>query len=104
MANQIVVWSPETQEDVDDIAAYIARGSVFYAGAVVEKMLATAAELNLFPEAGRVVPELNQPDLRERFVYSYRLIYKVEITRILIVAAIHGRRLLDEAVADRMMG
>ena len=31
MAGQVVVWSPEALEDVNDIAAYIARDSAFYA-------------------------------------------------------------------------
>ena len=35
MAGQVVVWSPEALEDVNDIAAYIARDSGFYAAAVV---------------------------------------------------------------------
>ena len=102
MADQVVVWSPEALEDVDAIAAYIARDSIFYAAAVVEKMLTAAAGLNHFPQAGRVVPELNQPDLRERFVYSYRLIYRIEPQRILVTAVIHGKRLLEDATADRL--
>lgn len=104
MAEQIVVWSPEALKDVDAIAAYIARDSVFYAAAVVEKMLGVAADLNRFPQAGRVVPELNQRDLRERFVYSYRLIYRIEPQRILVTAAIHGKRLLEDVTADRFAG
>ena len=104
MADQIVVWSPEAAEDVDAIAAYIARDSIFYAGAVVEKMLVAASGLHRFPEAGRIVPELNQPDIRERFVYSYRLIYRVEPARILVAAVVHGKRLLDDATANRLAG
>lgn len=96
MADQTVVWSPEALEDVDDIADYIARDSAFYAAAVVDKLLKAASYLNQFPQSGRIVPELNQPDIRERFVYSYRLIYRVEPARILITAVVHGRRLLDE--------
>lgn len=42
MAEQIVVWSPEALEDVDAIAAYIARDSIFYAAVVVEKTHAVA--------------------------------------------------------------
>ena len=101
MAGQVVVWSPEALEDVDAIAAYIARDSVFYAGAVVEKMLATAAGLNQFPESGRIVPELNRADIRERFVYSYRLIYRIEPSRILVTAVVHGKRLLGDDIAGR---
>jgi len=103
MADQVVVWSPEALEDVDAIAAYIARDSVFYAAAVVEKMLAAASGLNQFPQSGRIVPELNQPDIRERFVYSYRLIYRIEAGRILVTAVMHGKRLLDDAAANRLI-
>lgn len=49
MADQIVVWSPEALEDIDAIAAYIARDSVFYAAAVVEKMLGGGRRLESFP-------------------------------------------------------
>lgn len=41
------------------------------------------------------------PELRERFVYSYRLIYRVEASRILILAIMHGKRLLDDGIARR---
>lgn len=68
---------------------------------MIEKLLATAAGLNRFPASGRIVPELGQPDLRERFVYSYRLIYRIEVERVLVVAVVHGRRLLDDALAGR---
>ena len=102
MAEQVVVWSPEALEDVEAIAAYIARDSRFYAAAVVEKMLTVAAGLNHFPQAGRVVPELNQLDLRERFVYSYRLIDRIEPERFLVTAVIHGKRILEEAITDRL--
>ena len=104
MADQVVVWSLEALEDVNDIAAYIARDSAFYAAAVVEKVLATATGLNQFPESGRVVPELNQSNIRERFVYSYRLIYRVEPERILVTAVVHGRRLLDDATVGQLTG
>ena len=104
MVDQVVVWSPEALDDVDDIARYIARDSVFYAAAVVEKILVAASRLGHFPQTGRIVPELNQPDLRECFVYSYRLIYRIEPAHILVTAVIHGRRLLDDAATSRIMG
>lgn len=90
-----VNWSPEALDDVDAIAAYIAKDSPFYASAVVQKLLATAQSLGTFPYMGAIVPEVGEPEFRERFVYSYRLIYRVTAEQVLIVAVIHGRRLLD---------
>ena len=95
-----VVWSPEALKDVDDIASYIARDSVFYAAAVVQKILDTSRELKDFPQIGRIVPELSDEAIRERFVYSYRLIYQIHDEEILIVAIVHGKRLLG-SLGDR---
>jgi toxin ParE1/3/4 len=90
-----VVWSPEAVDDLESIAEYIARDSRFYAGAVVEKMLGVARNIAEHPQAGRVVPEVGEETLREHFVYSYRLLYRIGRERILIVAVVHGRRLLE---------
>lgn len=90
-----VTWSPEAIEDIEAIAAYIERDSLFYAKAVTQKILDLGRSLPVFPEAGRTVPELNDPAIRERFVYSYRVIYRVEQDRILVIAVVHGRRLLE---------
>ena len=90
-----VNWSPEAIDDVDTIAAYIAKDSPYYASAVVKKILDTANSLDSFPYIGPIVPELDEPEFRERSVYSYRLIYRVLDEKVLIVAVIHGRRLLD---------
>jgi mRNA-degrading endonuclease RelE of RelBE toxin-antitoxin system len=35
-------------------------------------------------------------------VYSYRLIYRIDPTRILVTAVIHGKRLLDDATVNRL--
>lgn len=95
-----VAWSPAAIEDVESIAAYIDRDSPSYARSVVDRILGVATTLAEFPERGRVVPEIGQAAIRERFVYSYRIVYRVEPARILIVAVLHGRRLI-EAISER---
>lgn len=90
-----VVWSPAALEDVESLAEYIARDSEFYARAVVGKIVDVAGKLKDFPFAGRMAPELEDETIRERFVYSYRLIYRLESNRITILAIIHGKRLPD---------
>lgn len=95
-----VKWSPEASEDLESIAEYIARDSEYYARAVVTEILSVSRSLPEFPEVGRVVPEIGDEHIRERFIYSYRLVYRVEPARILIVAVIHGKRLLEN-VSER---
>lgn len=87
-----VVWSPAALDDVESLAEYIAQDSDFYACAVVDKILYTAGMIKIFPMSGRMVPELGDETIRERFVYSYRLIYRLEGPTITILAVIHGKR------------
>ena len=93
----LIDWSPEALEDLEMIAEYIARDSDFYARAVVQAIVESARSLGTLPNRGRIVPEFGDPCTRERLIYSYRLIYRVEAERILIVAIIHGPRLLTNA-------
>ncbi|MBK6617254.1 MAG: type II toxin-antitoxin system RelE/ParE family toxin [Nitrosomonas sp.] len=94
-------WSPEAIEDLEAIAEYIARDSEFYARAVVTEILSVSRSIGEFPLIGRIVPEIGDERVRERFIYSYRLVYRVESVRILIVAVIHGKRLLEN-IAERL--
>jgi toxin ParE1/3/4 len=98
MARQLV-WSPEAVEDIESIATYIERDSPWYAKAVVSRIVAMAESVPEYPDLGRMVPEVGNTAIRERLVYSYRVIYRIESERILMVAVIHGRRLLQPLLA-----
>lgn len=96
-----VVWSPRALDDIDSIASYISRDSTIHASAVVAKIIRATRTLRQFPFAGRVVPEFEDEDLRERFVYSYRIIYRVHAKTVTIAAVIHGKRMLESVAALR---
>ena len=90
-----IKWSPEATEHLESIAEYISRDSEFYACSVVSKILAISRNIPEQPMIGRVVPEIGEQEIRERFVYSYRLVYRIQKSTVTIVAIIHGRRLLE---------
>lgn len=94
----IVIWSPRALDDVDGIAAFIAQDSEAYAASVIRSILSKARNLSLFPYRGRVVPEFADNSIREIFAYSYRIIYKIEGTKVIIAAVVHGNRLLELAM------
>ena len=96
-----VIWSPRALDDVDFIASYISRDSTVHASAVVTKIIHATRILRQFPFVGRVVPEFDDKTLRERFVYSYRIIYRIEGQIVTVAAVIHGNRLL-EAIERQM--
>lgn len=95
-----VKWSPEATEDLESIVEYIARDSEFYARSVASKILAVSRKTSEQPMIGRIVPEIGEQEIRERFVYSYRLVYRIQNSTITIVAIIHGKRLLEN-VSER---
>ena len=95
-----VVWSPEAVEDLQSIAEYIERDSEFYSRAVVIKILDVSRSIINLPLRGRVVPEAGDDKIRELFVYSYRVIYQIQKSQILIVAVIHGKQLF-ESISER---
>ena len=94
MAHRLA-WSPEAIEDIEAIASYIERDSLWYARAVVAKIVETVETIPDHPELGRIVPEIGDRSIRERFVYNYRIIYRIEQERILVATVVHGSRLLE---------
>jgi toxin ParE1/3/4 len=94
MAHRIV-WSPRAAKDLDSITDYIAADSPIYAGTVLKNIVNQTRILARFPQAGRVVPEFGDENLRELVVYNYRIIYRLEQDHALIVAVIHGKRVLQ---------
>ncbi len=91
-----IIWSPEAAEDLEQIKNYIARDSDYYAKSVVKKILEASKSIGSFPYSGRIVPEINDSRVRERIIYSYRMIYKIRKESILIIAIIHGKRLIED--------
>jgi addiction module RelE/StbE family toxin len=87
-----VIWAHAAEEDLQGATEYIHRDSPAYAGSFVHHALEAGRSLSDFAERGRIVPELTGKNMREIFVQSYRLIYRVEDDRVSIVALIHGRR------------
>jgi plasmid stabilization system protein ParE len=77
---------------LDDAVAYLARDSRPAAERLLIDALETASSLNALSERGRIVPEWNQPNVRELFVQRYRLLYEVMPEEVQILAFVHGAR------------
>jgi toxin ParE1/3/4 len=90
-----VVWSPPALDDVDSIAAYIARDSPRYASNVVRKFRDSARGLRQFPLSGRMVPEVEDERIREKIIYGWRMICRFEDSIVTINAIVHSRQSFD---------
>jgi len=88
----MVIWSNPARDDLKKIYDYIAGDSKYYAIRVSQEFIEKSERLAEFPQTGRTVPEIEDPNIRELIIYSYRLIYEVSPNRIEILAIIHGRQ------------
>lgn len=92
---RLIIWSDRAVGDVESIAAFIAQDSEAYAASVVRTIIQKTRRLSEFPYIGRVVPEFEDPSIREIFAYNYRIIYKISADDINVATVIHGKRELD---------
>jgi plasmid stabilization system protein ParE len=98
----MVKWSIPAGDDLKQIHDFIAKDSKYYARKVIQDIVAKTETLNDFPEAGRVVPEISDQNIRELLVYSYRLVYEISVEAIEILAIIHGKRDFSSALNERL--
>lgn len=85
-------WTDLAVSHLADIHEYIARSSEQYALRLVDRLTRRSQQLANFPYSGRIVPEKNDPTIRELFEGPYRIIYRVRADRIDVLAVIHGAR------------
>jgi toxin ParE1/3/4 len=99
MATEIK-WAESAIQALEEAAEYIAKDSVVYAAALLAGAEKAAESLTRFPRRGRTVPEYGDPDIREIFVGSYRLIFRISETQVRIVAFVHGARDLEKLIQE----
>lgn len=88
-----LAWSPRALHDLEAIRDFIALDSPLYAGLVVQRIVASVERLVAFPESGRIVPELDRPDVREVIQPPFRIVYRNRGDRIDIVTVFRSSRL-----------
>lgn len=98
----ILKWTEAAAQDIVSIAEFISRDSEFYAEVVVKKIIEKIKSLPDSPEIGRVVPEVDDEKIRERFVYSYRIVYQITPHILWIVAIFHGKQLVESKLSVRL--
>ena len=89
-------WSLLALRDLESIREYIAADSPRYAGLVVERIVAGVERLRAFPESGRVVPERNDPQIREVIIPPYRVVYRHRLGEVEIATVFRASRQLPD--------
>ena len=87
-----VIWTISARNELDDIVTYIAKDAPLSALAFLEEVLNTADSLTTLSERGRIVPEYQNPLVRELFVKHYRLLYEIHDRAVYVLGLIRGAR------------
>ena len=87
-----VILTPQSQKDLQEIVAYIARDNPERVRSFGNELIDKALSLAILPQRGRVTPEANDPDVREIMHGPYRIIYEVLSDKIYVLRFWHGAR------------
>jgi len=91
-------WTEQAVDDLVGIRTFIARDSAAYAAAVVERLFTAVDQLRQFPDSGRVVPELQRPDIRELIRPPFRIVYRRTDDVIDVLTVFHAARELPPSL------
>ncbi len=95
-----VVWTLQALDDIDAICLFIARDNRRVASVFARRAFEATEHLEDFPRAGRRVPEFKRDEIREVFLFSYRIIYRHRGELVEVLTVHHGARLLTKIDTD----
>lgn len=70
-------WTEQAVQDLESIRDFIERDSPRYGRTVVERLVEATSRIEVFPQSGRMVPEVGREDIREIIVGDYRIVYRL---------------------------
>ena len=91
-------WTEQAVDDLVGIRTFIARDSAAYAVAVADLLFSAVDQLRRFPDSGRVVPELQRPDIRELIRPPFRIVYRRAEGIIEVLTVFHAARELPPSL------
>ena len=91
-----VAWTPRALSNFQALAARLDEFSAGAGTRLADRVTERLAQLESFPESGRIVPEFEARVLRELVEGDYRVIYERFSDRIEVIAVVHGSRSLRE--------
>lgn len=87
-----IEWTRSAISDVKNLRDYIARDSEAYADRFVQKIIEVVEKAGAFPNIGRQVAEANEEGVREILFRNYRIVYRAEESRVLVLMVTHSAR------------
>jgi toxin ParE1/3/4 len=101
-----VYWAEVAEQDLKAIIEYIYADRPSAARDNLEKIKTKALALHIFPQRGRVVPELKEHGIlqyRELIIPPWRVIYRISELRVYVLSVIDSRRNVEDILLERLV-
>ena len=101
-----VIWTKNAQFDLELIIEYIKTDSLTIAKKIFFEIRNKCNNLYYFPQKGRVVAQLQQIGIlkyREIIHKRWRIIYKIDNTKVYILIVIDSSRNLEDILFQRLI-
>lgn len=82
-------WTIQAVNDIKNIFEFISSDSKYYAKRQISKIRLRTEILREFEKIGRIVPEFNDPEIRELIEGKYRIVYKIVKPKQVDILTIH---------------
>lgn len=106
MTSRTVLWTQTALSDLEAIIDHIAAENPAAALEVLDRLQARAAGLDDLAPRGRVVPELRDIGVnqyRELIERPWRVVYRTDDARTVVIAVLDARRDLDTLLLERLI-
>ena len=80
-----IIWTKKSLKDLKSIFDYVSIDSSFYAARFITRLVLRVDQLEIFPESGRIVPEKEDPSIREIIEGNFRIFYRIQRGNITIL-------------------
>jgi toxin ParE1/3/4 len=101
-----VEWAVVAESDLKQIVDYLASNKSAAALQIFKKIRQRASDLYLFPERGRIVPELQAQGIniyRELIVAPWRIIYRITDGIVFVLSVIDSRQNVEDILLNRLL-
>ena len=100
-----VIWTNSAQFDLELIIEYLKSDDIAIAKKIFDAIKKKCESLHHFPKRNRIVPELQQIGItkyREIIYKRYRIVYKIDKTKVYIMAVIDSSRNFEDILFHRL--
>ena len=101
-----IIVSDYAEKDLKDIIIFFYNKNLNYSIELYKKIKMSIAELEIFPERGRIVPELEKQGInkyRQIIEGNYRIIYSIKKVQINILMIVDSRRNLEDVLFKKLL-